>query len=347
VVNGRPVFLQGVNFAPIRANYADLTREDYETRLKVYRDLGCNIFRINACGFLEKECFYELCDELGLMVWQEFPLTSSGIENWPPEDETSIAEMELIARSFIERRRYHASLIIWCGGNKLQGNLEGNKTGVGRPCPTDHPMLKRLGGLVRQLDGGRRYIHTSPSGPRACAAAGDFGKGLHWDVHGPYSVFGSPQEEKQYWSADDALFRSELCCQGASPVEQIEKHAGGLPVFPATADSPFWSHPTRWWIDWPRLVAAHGREPRDLAEYVAWSQASQAEALCAGMKACKARFPRCGGVLLWTGHDTSPIPINTSILDYEGRPKPAALALAEVWRSPAPRTAGGGQTCDS
>ncbi len=347
VVNGRPVFLQGVNFAPIRANYADLTRADYETRLNVYRDLGCNMLRINACGFLEKEWFYDLCDELGLMVWQEFPLTSSGIENWPPEDETSIGEMERIARSFIERRRHHVSLTLWSGGNELQGDLEGNKTGTGKPCSPDHPMLKRLAALVGQLDSGRRFIHTSPSGPRACAAADDFGKGLHWDVHGPWNAFGNMQEAQRYWSADDALFRSELGCPGASPVEQIEKYAGGLPVFPATADSPFWSHPTRWWIDWPRLVAAHGREPRDLAEYVAWSQASQAEVLCAGMKACKARFPRCGGVLLWTGHDTSPIPINTSILDYEGRPKPAALALAEVWRSPAPRTAGGGQTCDS
>ena len=53
-VNGRRVFLQGVNFAPIRANFADLTRADYARRLKLYGDLGCNMLRINACGFLER-----------------------------------------------------------------------------------------------------------------------------------------------------------------------------------------------------------------------------------------------------------------------------------------------------
>jgi len=53
------------------------------------------------------------------------------------------------------------------------------------------------------------------------------------------------------------------------------------------------------------------------------------------MKACKDRFPGCGGVLLWSGHDTSPLPINSSIIDFEGNPKPAAFALAQVWRTPA------------
>ena len=50
------------------------------------------------------------------------------------------------------------------------------------------------------------------------------------------------------------------------------------------------------------------------------------------MKACKDRFPGCGGVLLWSGHDTFPMPINSSIIDFEGNPKPAALAIAKVWR---------------
>ena len=53
----------------------------------------------------------------------------------------------------------------------------------------------------------------------------------------------------------------------------------------------------------------------------------------------KERFPRCGGVLLWGSHDTSPLPINTSIVDYHGRPKPAAMALKEVWRAGRPAEA--------
>jgi beta-mannosidase len=334
VVNGLPVFLQGVNFPPIHGLFADLTRDDYERRLRLYRQLGANLLRINACQFLERTWFYDLCDELGLMVWQDLPLTSSGIDNWPPEDDASIATMAAIARSFVERRRHHASLVLWSGGNELQGDLEGRRRGMGKPCGLEHPMLRRLQAVVQELDPGRRYIPTSPCGPRAGATPADFGKGLHWDVHGG-AAMGTWEDAQAYWAADDALFRSEVYCSGASPVALIRRYAGDLPVFPATADSPYWSHPTIWWIDWHKLVGLHGREPADLDEYVAWSQEHQARMLAGEMKACKERFPACGGVLMWSGHDTSPMPINTSIIDFEGHLKPAAHAVAEVWRGPA------------
>jgi len=331
VVNGRPVFLQGVNFAPLCANFADLTREDYAKRLHQYRDLGLNLFRINACQFLEREWFYELCDELGLMVWQEFPLTSSGLENWPPEDEESIAAVAQIAASFIKRRRHHVSLLLWSGGNEQMGDLDGRKTGMGKPCDLTHPMLKRLREVVQECDPRRRYIPTSPCGPRASASAADFGKGLHWAVHGGAAIMPLADAEA-YWAQDDALFRAEVYCPGASSVAIIEKYAGDFLTFPATVDNPYWTRLTTWWIDWPRLVAIHGREPADLAEYVEWSQANQALMIGREMQACKARFPRCGGVLMWSGHDTFPLTINTSLIDFDGNLKPAALAVAEVWR---------------
>jgi beta-mannosidase len=334
VVNGRPVFLQGVNFAPLSGNFADLTRADYARRLQQYQELGTNTFRINACQFLERKWFYDICDELGLMVWQEFPLTSSGLENWPPEDEASIAAMAEIGRSFIQRRRHHACVLLWSGGNELQGELDGRKTGMGKPCDLSHPMLKRLQEVAQAEDPIHRFIPTSPSGPRAGADPADFGKGLHWDVHGGAALL-SLEEAQRYWAGDDALFRSELYCSGASPVEVILKYAGDLQVFPATADNPYWTHPTAWWIDWHKLKASHGREPKDLEEYVQWSQAHQAQMLSMEMKACKERFPRCGGVLLWSGHDTFPMPINSSLIDYDSHLKPVALAVARVWHTPA------------
>ena len=59
VINGRSVFLQGVNFPPVRPNFADVREADYRQRLELYRELGVNAFRINACGFLETECFLQ------------------------------------------------------------------------------------------------------------------------------------------------------------------------------------------------------------------------------------------------------------------------------------------------
>ena len=332
-VNGRGVFLQGVNFSPLCATYADLTQDDYRKRLLQYREMGLNLFRINGCQFLERRWFYDLADEMGLMVWQEFPLTSSGLENWPPEDDASIGEMAAIAASFIERRRHHASLILWSGGNELMGDLAGRKTGMGKPCDRGHPMLARLQEVVRTNDPGRRFIPTSPSGPRAGADPRDFGKGIHGDVHGGAAT-GSREEAERYWAADDALFRSEVYCSGSSSAALIKKYAGGLVAFPANEESPYWARLTAWWIDWHKLIAIRGREPRDLEEYVSWSQEHQATMLGREMESVKDRFPRCGGVLMWSGHDTYPLTINSSLIDFDGNLKPVAATVSAVWRTP-------------
>jgi beta-mannosidase len=334
VVNGKRVFLQGINWTPIRPNWADVTEDQYRRLLLQYKDLGINIVRVWGGFTLESEYFYNLCDELGLMVWQEFPLSSSGVDNYPPEDEKSINEMAEIARSFIARRQHHVSLIIWCGGNELQKGLDGRKTGGGLPIDMSHPMIARLKEISETEDPTRRFIPTSASGPRECAHPDNFGKGLHWDVHGPWKPEGRLEEEwTHYWTALDALFCSEVGCPGASPSHIIRQYAGDIDPMPPNATNPLWRRTSPWWIEWDQFIAEKGYVPKDLEEYVNWSQKRQEEALCIAVKSCKEKFPRCGGILIWMGHDCFPGTTNTSIIDFEGNPKPAALALKDIWRS--------------
>jgi beta-mannosidase len=331
VVNGEPVFLQGVNWTPIRPNLADVSDDDYRQRLELYRDLGCNLLRVWGGAFLEKQIFYDLCDELGLLVWQEFPLSSSGVDNMPPDDPASAAAMEAIVRSYVARRRHHAALLLWCGGNELQRFVDDGRGGqVGVPIDTSPPMIARMAEVVAEMDPGRRFLPTSPSGPRFAADEREFGQGVHWDVHGPWGMPGTPEQWLHYWQGDDALFRSETGAPGASGADLIESFRGNLAATPGTLANPLWRR-TSWWIDWPVFVAEQRREPADLEEYVAWSQARQAEALHVAAASCKARFPRCGGLLIWMGHDSFPCAANTSIVDFWGRPKPAALALRGVF----------------
>jgi beta-mannosidase len=237
-----------------------------------------------------------------------------------------------IALSYIVRRQHHACLLLWCGGNELQGTIDGGKAGCGKPVPKDHPLMVRWARLVEREDPGRRFLETSSSGPRFTADEKDFGKGLHWDVHGPWAMSGTFADWERYWRNDDSLFRSETGCPGASPVDIIEEFAGAMPAVPGTLDNPLWRR-TKWWIEWPKFVVEKGREPRDLAEYVAWSQDRQKHALVTAARILKAKFPRCGGLILWMGHDSYPCMANTAIVDYHGRPKPAALGLAEVFKA--------------
>jgi beta-mannosidase len=330
VVNSQALFLQGVNWTPIRPNYADVKAEEYRKLIGSYREMGCNILRVWGGAFLEKSCFYDLCDEMGILVWQEFPLSSSGIDNWPPEDLESIAALSEIAVSYIHRVQHHASLLCWCGGNELQGSLDGRKSGTGKPVDLHHPLLRRFAEIVAAHDPGRRFLATSSSGPRFSAERADFGKGLHWDVHGPWKPEGTLEAWASYWEDMDALFHSEVGAPGASPADVIRGYAGGLDELPGTYANPLWRR-TLWWIEWPEFCAEEGREPASLEEFVDWSQARQARALEIVASSLKDKFPRCGGVIFWMGHDSFPCTANTSIIDFEGRLKPAGLAVQKVF----------------
>lgn len=334
VVNGRPVFLQGVNWTPIRPNFADVSKDDYEKRLNVYKDMGCNIFRVWGGGFLEKESFYELCDECGLMVWQEFPLSSSGLENYPPDDAKSIAELSEIAKSYIIRRQYHVSLIVWCGGNELcSEKYQGTPITQATPITLSHPLMLAFSDIVKEMDPTRRFVPSAPNGPAFGAEKENYGKGLHWVVNGPWKVIGTIEAAwADYWSSDDSLMRTETGAPGASPVDIIREFKGELQEFPASPDNPLWGM-CAWWCEWEQFTAENGHDANNLEEYVLWSQKRQAQALHIAAKCSKERFPQCAGIIIWMGHDSFPCAANTSILDFHGNPKPSAQALKKVFRT--------------
>jgi beta-mannosidase len=77
---------------------------------------------------------------------------------------------------------------------------------------------------------------------------------------------------------------------------------------------------------------AAGGKADDLAGYVAWSQQRQRDLLAVAIQGCQQRFPRCGGIILWMGHDCFPCPINTSVIDAQGHLKPAGERVGELFR---------------
>jgi beta-mannosidase len=269
---------------------------------------------------------------MGILVWQEFPLSSSGIDNWPPEDEASIRSLSAVAESYLDRLAHHACLLMWGGGNELQGNLEGGKQGVGKPVDRTHPLIARFESIVTRRDPERRFVATSSTGPRFYADEKDFGKGLHWDVHGPWKANPNLDEWEKYWQAVDALFHSEVGAPGASPVGIIRRTAGDLPELPVDETNPLWRR-SPWWIEAPLFQQEKGRSPVSLDEYVDWSQERQARALEIVARNLKAKFPRCGGVIFWMGHDCFPCTANTSVIDFDGQPKPAAHRLAGIFKA--------------
>ncbi|MCE5258740.1 MAG: hypothetical protein LLG44_06710 [Chloroflexi bacterium] len=331
-VNGMPLFLQGANWVPIRMTYGSVTPAMYDKLLTTYAQVGFNLLRVWGGGVLEKEVFYNRCDELGLLIWQEYPLSSSGIDNVPPHMPESLAALAEIARSYIWRRGGHASLLCWCGGNELF-----YEKGLSKPKPVDNsdPCIAILAGLSAELTPHTRFLSSSPSGPSMWFDAELAGQGMHHDVHGPWAVPESMAAWKEYWDKHDALFVSEVGVPSCSPAKMLRDYAGNMDPWPPTADNPYWLYRAPWWIEWDQLAPVYhfSVDNPELERFVAASQELQAEALVYLVRKCKERFPRCGGVMLWHGHDLYPCPSNNSVIDYDGVPKPAALALSEVYKS--------------
>jgi len=329
-VNGEKLFLQGINWTPLLPNFADTTDKHYRHILETYRDMGINLLRVWGGGFLEKEVFYNLCDEMGLMVWQEFPLSSSGVDNSPPTDAEAIQILGNIARSFIKRRQQHPSLIIWCGGNEL--NKYKDKQGVNNPVTINHPTIRNFYDIVCSMDPDKRFVTASPSGPELKGNSEDFKTKVLWDSHGPWKAIGPLDGEwKKHWEDSNSLLYGEFGAPGASGVILINQYKGDLDAFPCSNKNDLWSR-QNWWIEWDQFVNIEGHEPENLEEYVGWSQKRQSDLLAFAVTTAKNKFPRCGGVIIWMGHDCFPCTANTAIIDFEGNMKPAAKALAKIFK---------------
>ncbi len=332
-VNSVPVFLQGVNWTPISPTFADVSEDEIRKRLVLYKEMGCNLLRIWGGAVLESSAFYSMCDEYGIMVWQDLPLSSSGIDNWPPEDEEIIEEIAEIAISYIRRRMSHVSLLMYSGGNELQGSLDGRKEGTGKPIDFSHPMMSHLKIVFEKHDGRRRFIPTSPLGPRFKADQEEYGKGVHWSTHGPWNVDGVLDERWQsYWENDDSLLRAETGCPGTMDLATLQKYLPNLDIWPIENTNPVWGR-TSWWTESDVFKEEFGREPKDVKEYFAWSANRQAQALRISATETKKRFPASAGIIIWMGHDCFPCAANTSVIDVDGEPKPAYFVLKEIFNA--------------
>jgi beta-mannosidase len=320
-VNGRRVWIKGWNWVPVDQLYGQDLEERYERLLRLAKDAHVNLLRVWGGGLLEKEAFYRLCDRCGIMVWQEFPLSSSGIDNTPPSDPAYLDYIRTQAETMLPRRRNHPSLVLWCGGNELTGDDL-------QPLGSDHPALAELRAAVEAEDPQRLWLPTSPAGP--CFAADPARKGSLHDVHGPWHWLGL-RDHPAFYNGIDPLLHSEFGCEGTAGRPALEAVFEGSPPLPDTADPVWMHHGGAWWLRPEPVEAAFGTL-KDVPTFVRASQLLQAMGLQYAVEANRRRKWRCAGTLPWQFNEPWPNAICTNTVDYSGRPKPAYYAVKRAYR---------------
>lgn len=120
-LNGRKIFCKGTNWVNPEIFPGTLTRERYGKLISLAKEANFNILRVWGGGIVNKESFFDLCDETGILVWQEFPLACNNY----PDDDHYLDVLQQESTAIVTRLRKHASLAIWCGGNELFNSWSG------------------------------------------------------------------------------------------------------------------------------------------------------------------------------------------------------------------------------
>lgn len=297
VINGKPVFVKGANWATLDA-FLRLDEDRYRRFLALAKDANIQILRCWGGGLLETDTFYDICDELGIMVWQEFPLT------WQKFDVIREAVADEIAQLNIRRLRNHPSLVLWCGGNEHSGQGW---------------LIELLGRRCYELDGTRPYHRTDP-----------YGGSIH-----NYDVYWGLQPLERNLDLV-APFIGEFGLASSCAYESTLKYLPPEErnSWPPKDDSAFIHHtPTFTPQNMVHLLRyAKEFDPcEDLKGFIRGSQMAQATGLRVVLERMRTRFPRSTGVIYYKLTDVYP-GCSWSTVDWYGVPKIAHYFVQDAYR---------------
>jgi beta-mannosidase len=322
VVNGQRVFQRGWNWVPADCMGGPLADRQARRLLTLARDAGVNILRCWGGGDPETPAFYETCDRLGLLVWQEFPTSSAGISNMPPDDPAYLARLAAYARDVIAARRNHPSLAVWGGGNELRGRDD-------RPLTLDHPYAARLAAVAAAEDPDRMFRPSSPLGP---VFEADPEQGPQWDVHGAWEYSGR-WPGPQYWrlNAVRPLLHSELGLPGEAALATQQRWLSPAHRDRADTNPARQHHGGAWWKHADTVAKVFGPID-DPAQAILASQWLQAEGLRYYIEETRRRWPDTAGIFPWQLNEPWPNVTCTSAVEYGGRPKLGYYAVRAAYR---------------
>ncbi len=321
VVNGEPLFAKGANWIPADSFPTRVSHAQIDHLLGSAVAANHNMLRIWGGGYYEDEYLYDLCDRLGLLVWQDFMFACA---IYPLNEPPMLASIEREVRQQVARLRHRACLALWCGNNEMETAWVdwgwGNRADLDDlKHAYDVFFHQTLPAWVTECDPDTGYWPSSPSsGTPLIDPNGDTAGDVHqWQVWHALKPFTNYRETH-------ARFVSEF----------------GFQSLPALATVATYARPEDWNMTSYVMehhqknaggngrimtyLTYHFRIPRDFAGLVYLSQLLQAEAMRVGVEHWR-RLPACSGALYWQLNDCWPV-ASWSSIDYYGRWKAAQYA---------------------
>lgn len=326
-VNNTPVFCGGANWIPADSFTPRITPERYRTLLKQAAAANMAMIRIWGGGIYEDDIFYEICDELGLLVWQDF-MFACGI--YPAQD-WFLTSIRAEAEAQIRRLRQHACIALWCGNNEdyqIANSLGLYDPALGPQANEQFPARQIYEHLLPEicaaLDPTRSYWPGSPYGGQN-GNDPTYGDRHVWDIwHGQMAPY-------QSYPKYAGRFVSEFGMQASPAMATLESFILPEDRYPGSRTLDHHNKAE----GGPRRIAAYLtdnlRPPTDLESYIYATQLMQTDALVSAYRGWRRRWAGPGryslaGALVWQLNDCWPV-TSWAIVDYGLRPKPAYYGI--------------------
>lgn len=311
-INGKKMFAKGANWIPADNILPWIKQEDYKKLLNMAKKANMNMLRVWGGGIYEDEQFYTLCDELGIMVWQDFMFACA---EYPDHLKWFRRLCNKEVREIVRKLRYHASIVLWCGNNENNWGFEewpfmqnmvnsehlGNKLYL-----RDFPLI------CSKEDPSRPYWPSSPFGGSK-ANSFEYGDCHIWNVWSWWIDY-------KAYADTNGRFISEFGFQSSPDPKTI--------TFFAKKEEQEIFHPVilnhNKQVEGQerilRFINTHFGLVTDFETFVYLSQINQAEAMKFGVEHWRERKYRTAGTLYWQYNDSWPV-FSWSAIDYFKRPK--------------------------
>ncbi|MBQ8731924.1 MAG: hypothetical protein IJY82_03765 [Oscillospiraceae bacterium] len=334
VINGKKIYIKGLNFVPTNLLAGCTTDEYYQSLLRKIKNAGVNLLRVWGGGMIESPLFYQLCDQYGIMVWQEFPMSSSGCDNLASKDPEFVEKLCVASELAIKEKRNHVSLTFWSGGNEIC-----SEDFVDQPDRNDHPVdfsdstIAALRDLVLKNNPEVYMLPSSASGPLSFLNLGRPGE--NHDVHGPWQ-YGGLVNHYIIYNQSDSMLHSEFGCDGMSAYDSLKEFMSPEHIqLKDTKENMVWRHHGgEWWDAYAvrEKVIFGDFAPDELPEMIKCSQFIQAEGIRYAVQANRRRQPMNVGSIIWQCNEPWPNVSCTTVMDYYQREKLSYYFLSDAFR---------------
>ena len=317
-INGIDVFARGANWVPPDSLTLDTAPEQYRHLLEQAHDVHFNMLRVWGGGTYESDTFYELCDELGIMVWQDF-MFACGM--YPDDDPTFMESVAKEADDAVRRLRSHPCVVLWCGENECQDTWAGGYEWYKK---ADRHYGARiyehvLPDTVAELSPDIPWWPGSPFGGAATMSL------TEGDFHDWYDL---PNWRK--YDERAPRFSSEYGFRAVPQQETVDEMIS--PEY--QWDRKGFLHHT--WdfhhgvCNWMKGVLPEFGEPETLRDFIMLSQEAQATLMQYAVESYRRKMFGTSGSLIWQYNEPWPA-VTFSLVDYFGRPKAAYYWVARAY----------------